>query len=141
MIGRVGSIKRQRLESSPTLETRFDRDTTPIHADCIQKPNTMRTTSNIDYLATFRTRRDRCRELLDLSNEQDNLIERDDYTGLLDVLGRKQRILSESSANSPRRNKTSRNFFHIGKQNAMRSPRNFETSANIFWQNRNHCSA
>jgi hypothetical protein len=95
LIGRVGSTKRQRPESSPTLETRFDRDTTPIHADCIQKPNTMRTTSKIDYLATFRTRRDRCRELLDLSNEQDSLIERDDYTGLLDVLGRKQRILSE----------------------------------------------
>lgn len=52
-------------------------------------------TSDIAYLEMFRTRRDRCRELLDLSNEQDRLIASDDYAALLDVLGRKQRILGE----------------------------------------------
>ena len=47
----------------------------------------------MDFLTTFRERRDCFTELLELSNEQMRLIESDDYPQLLAILGRKQRIL------------------------------------------------
>lgn len=56
----------------------------------------IREISNVStYLDLFTTKRDRCRALLELSRRQATLIARDDYTGLLDVLGRKQLILAE----------------------------------------------
>ena len=54
----------------------------------------MATLEVADYLDLFTTRRDCCRELLDLSRRQKPLIEEDDYRRLLEVLGRKQRLLS-----------------------------------------------
>jgi hypothetical protein len=45
------------------------------------------------YLQAFRTRRDYCRSLLELSKRQPELIDRDDYTLLMETLGQKQRIL------------------------------------------------
>lgn len=53
----------------------------------------MALTIHTDFLATFRERRDSFAELLDLSQEQLQLIESDDYAQLLAILGRKQRIL------------------------------------------------
>jgi hypothetical protein len=46
-----------------------------------------------DFLAVFQSRRDHLQELLKLSRTQQELISRDDYTGLLVVLGQKQLIL------------------------------------------------
>ena len=46
-----------------------------------------------EYLDLFTARRDCCRELLELSRKQQPLIEQDDYRRLLEVLGRKQRLL------------------------------------------------
>jgi hypothetical protein len=46
-----------------------------------------------DYLDIFKSRRDCCRELLELSRRQRPLIDGDDYQQLLEVLGRKQRLL------------------------------------------------
>lgn len=46
-----------------------------------------------DFLATFRARKQLCAALLELSRRQRALIDADDYTQLLVVLGQKQRIL------------------------------------------------
>jgi hypothetical protein len=46
-----------------------------------------------EFLRIFQTRRDYCQALLELSREQSDLIAADDYTQLLVLLGRKQRIL------------------------------------------------
>ena len=46
-----------------------------------------------DFLTAFKTRRKFCRALLKLSRQQRALIDEDDYTQLLIILGRKQRIL------------------------------------------------
>ena len=47
----------------------------------------------LDFSYIFRVRRDYCRALLELSRGQDTLIETDDYTQLLVILGQKQGIL------------------------------------------------
>lgn len=44
-------------------------------------------------LTILKTRREHCRDLLVLSRQQSQLIDADDYTQLLEVLGQKQRIL------------------------------------------------
>lgn len=49
--------------------------------------------TTIDFLAVFKSRRDHCHALLNLSRTQQELIHADDYTGLLVVLGQKQLIL------------------------------------------------
>lgn len=49
--------------------------------------------SATEILRLFETRREHCRNLLELSRRQIELIDGDDYTQLLSVLGRKQRIL------------------------------------------------
>jgi hypothetical protein len=46
-----------------------------------------------EFLRIFQTRRDYCQALLELSREQSELIATDDYTQLLVLLGRKQRVL------------------------------------------------
>jgi hypothetical protein len=46
-----------------------------------------------DFSALFHTRREHYRALLELSRRQIDLIAADDYTGLLVVLGQKQRLL------------------------------------------------
>lgn len=46
-----------------------------------------------DFLKLFEARREYCRRLLGLSRQQRDLILADDYTALLSVLGKKQRIL------------------------------------------------
>ena len=46
-----------------------------------------------EILEILKERREHCRELLKLSRVQRRLIDLDNYAGLLDVLGRKQRIL------------------------------------------------
>lgn len=52
--------------------------------------------STIDeYLAAFRARRECCRALLDLSREQQNLIDTDNYDELVTVLEMKQRLVDE----------------------------------------------
>ncbi len=51
--------------------------------------------TNDDYLAAFRTRRECCRALLELSREQMALIETDDYAALIDLLQMKQRLVDE----------------------------------------------
>jgi hypothetical protein len=48
-----------------------------------------------EFLRVFRLRRERCEQLLDLSRRQGELIAAQDYTSLLTVLGRKQRLLGE----------------------------------------------
>ncbi len=53
----------------------------------------MSTTCALDFLTTFKTRRQHCRALLELSRQQLQLIAGDDFTELLDVLGQKQRLL------------------------------------------------
>ena len=53
----------------------------------------MTVAASIDFLAVFQSRRDHCHALLNLSRMQQDLIHRDDYTGLLVVLGQKQLIL------------------------------------------------
>ena len=50
---------------------------------------------SMPYSELFRFRRDRLSALLQLSQQQMGLIERDDYSELLAVLGRKQRLLGE----------------------------------------------
>ena len=54
----------------------------------------MSTTCALDFLTTFKTRREHCHALLELSRHQLQLIVGDDFTELLDVLGQKQRLLS-----------------------------------------------
>jgi len=46
-----------------------------------------------ELLNTLKKRRAHCAELLDLSGKQAELVESSDYTQLLEVLGRKQRVL------------------------------------------------
>jgi hypothetical protein len=46
-----------------------------------------------DFTEVFEQRRDYCRALLELSNEQRRFIASDDFTALLGVLGKKQRLL------------------------------------------------
>ena len=47
------------------------------------------------YLAAFRSRREYCRALLDLSVEQQALIAAEDYAGLVELLSHKQQLLDE----------------------------------------------
>ncbi len=63
------------------------------HHKGTSKGNMMAATDALDYLRAFKTRRDYCRELFDLSEHQSELITADDYSALLTKLGRKQRIL------------------------------------------------
>lgn len=53
----------------------------------------MASACDTDFSGVFELRRDYCRALLDLSNEQRKFIAADDFTELLAVLGKKQRIL------------------------------------------------
>lgn len=53
----------------------------------------MSVTPVCEILEVLKERRDYCRELLKLSRTQRRLIDLDNYGALLDVLGRKQRIL------------------------------------------------
>ena len=53
----------------------------------------MSSTRTIDPLEIFKTRREYCRSLLQMSQEQLGLVENNDYTQLLELLGRKQRLL------------------------------------------------
>lgn len=46
----------------------------------------------------FEARRAHCRNLLDLARQQKALIDADDYARLLEILGRKQRVLNELAA-------------------------------------------
>ncbi len=48
-----------------------------------------------EYLAAFRTRRECCRALLELSREQKQLIESDHYEALIELLQMKQRLVDE----------------------------------------------
>ncbi|MDZ4686364.1 MAG: flagellar export chaperone FlgN [Planctomycetaceae bacterium] len=45
------------------------------------------------YLAAFRSRREYCRALLDLSVEQQALVTAEDYPGLVELLNHKQQLL------------------------------------------------
>lgn len=56
-----------------------------------------------EYLTAFRTRRECCRALLELSREQLRLIDADDYNELIDLLQMKQRLVDElvGPANAP----------------------------------------
>jgi len=51
--------------------------------------------SETDYLTAFGARRDLARKLLDLTADQEIHINNGDFTQLLSVLGRKQRVLLE----------------------------------------------
>jgi len=53
----------------------------------------MPSSSTIDFPRIFKTRRAYCRSLLDLSREQFELVENSEYARLLELLGRKQRLL------------------------------------------------
>ena len=53
---------------------------------------------NPDFLRTFAARRQCCAELLELSQKQIGLVEADDYTELLRLLGGKQRIIHRLEA-------------------------------------------
>ncbi|WP_298866376.1 hypothetical protein [uncultured Gimesia sp.] len=55
----------------------------------------MTSTQKIDYLKLFSVRLEYSKALLKLSIQQQSLINQDDYTGLLDVLGKKQRLLGQ----------------------------------------------
>ena len=46
-----------------------------------------------DILQVLKERRTHCRELLDLSRRQNRVIEANDYSTLLNILGHKQRLL------------------------------------------------
>jgi hypothetical protein len=46
-----------------------------------------------EILKVLKERRTHCRELLDLSRRQSRIIEANDYTSLLNILGQKQRLL------------------------------------------------
>lgn len=48
-----------------------------------------------DFNTIFSARRDYCQEVLKLSKQQSSLIEQSDYSALLQLLGKKQRILGE----------------------------------------------
>lgn len=53
----------------------------------------MQSAETPNFLKIFAAHRECCREMLELSREQRQLIERDDYTELLAVLGKKQKQL------------------------------------------------
>jgi len=55
----------------------------------------MTSTQKIDYLKLFSVRLEYSKALLKLSIQQQALIDQDDYSGLLDVLGKKQRLLGQ----------------------------------------------
>jgi len=55
----------------------------------------MTSTQLIDYPKLFAVRLEYSRALLKLSLQQQELIQQDDYTSLLDVLGKKQRLLGQ----------------------------------------------
>lgn len=55
----------------------------------------MTSTQTLDYHKLFSVRLDYAKALLALSLQQQELIDQDDYTGLLDVLGKKQRLLGQ----------------------------------------------
>jgi hypothetical protein len=50
-----------------------------------------------EFLRVFRLRREYCRSLVELSQKQMKCIAEDNYTDLLDLLGRKQRLLGSLS--------------------------------------------
>ncbi len=58
----------------------------------------MSVTAVFNILDVLNERREHCRELLELSRVQRQLIDTDNYAGLLLVLGRKQRILGSLDA-------------------------------------------
>ncbi|NOX54382.1 MAG: hypothetical protein GXP27_08040 [Planctomycetes bacterium] len=53
----------------------------------------MLSTEGIDFSTIFATRREYCRILLEMSRRQFELVQNADYAGLLELLGRKQRLL------------------------------------------------
>ncbi|MCA9020103.1 MAG: hypothetical protein KDA74_08180, partial [Planctomycetaceae bacterium] len=55
----------------------------------------MTSTNTIDYPKLFAVRLEYSRALLTLSLQQQELINEDDYSSLLDVLGKKQRLLGQ----------------------------------------------
>lgn len=55
----------------------------------------MTPTQKIDYPKLFSVRLEYSKALLKLSFQQQALIDQDDYSGLLDVLGKKQRLLGQ----------------------------------------------
>tara|TARA_R110002095_G_scaffold202889_2_gene184629 strand:+ start:1433 stop:1885 length:453 start_codon:yes stop_codon:yes gene_type:complete len=55
----------------------------------------MTSTQKIDYHKLFSVRLEYSRALLKLSIQQQELIDQEDYSGLLDVLGKKQRLLGQ----------------------------------------------
>lgn len=55
----------------------------------------MTSTQKINYSKLFSVRLEYSRALLKLSIQQQELIDQDDYSGLLDVLGKKQRLLGQ----------------------------------------------
>jgi hypothetical protein len=55
----------------------------------------MTSTQNIDHPKLFSVRLEYSKALLKLSIQQQALIDQDDYPGLLDVLGEKQRLLGQ----------------------------------------------
>ncbi|WP_339732167.1 hypothetical protein [uncultured Gimesia sp.] len=55
----------------------------------------MNSTQMIDYPKLFSVRLDYSKALLKLSFQQQDLINQDDYSGLLDVLSKKQRLLEQ----------------------------------------------
>lgn len=56
----------------------------------------------LEFLKTIQARREHCQNLLDLSRQQQGLITENDYTQLLVVLGKKQRILGRMDELKPR---------------------------------------
>ena len=62
------------------------------------KVTSMSVTAVFNILDVLKDRREHCRELLKLSRVQRRLIDDDNFAGLLDVLGRKQRILGSLDA-------------------------------------------
>ena len=58
----------------------------------------MSATSATYFLDVLKERREHCREMLNLTAMQRPLIEVDNFMGLLDVLGRKQRIMGSLDA-------------------------------------------
>lgn len=74
----------------------------------------MTATPVCEILEVLKERRDHCRELLKLSRAQRRLIDLDNYGALLDVLGRKQRILGTLDALTRR---------HPGLKDAWRKER------------------
>lgn len=58
--------------------------------------------TELELLDLLKSRREHCRTLLEMSRRQMALIETDDYAGLLEVLGRKQQVLSDMDAQKRR---------------------------------------